>query len=90
MCRFYGLKPSEIASLEVDDYQDLWLAISQIEAQEILVNLGIVTYPHMRKEDREEYHRKHYKIAYPDNFEKNNPSVTLAQLAKAMNNLGNG
>ena len=88
MCRFYGLKPDDLLAMNTDTYSDLWLAITQLEAQELLVNVTAARSPHFSDKDFKEWHRKHYALAYPDIFEEKKPLSVVDQLRKAMNNLG--
>lgn len=47
------------------DFNDLWEAITVIEAQEILTQLRIADWPNMKKSERTTFHRKLISKAYP-------------------------
>jgi hypothetical protein len=47
---------------EIDSY---WRAVPVLEAQEILANLRVVDFPHMKKEARKIYHRAVSRQADP-------------------------
>lgn len=51
--------------LPVSDAHDYWLAITQIEAQDILIKLRISDWPNMKSSERRKWHRELYKMAYP-------------------------
>lgn len=41
-----------------------------LEAQEFLVNMKLFMVPHMKDEERQKLHRKQYRLAFPQLFEK--------------------
>ena len=45
-------------------------AITIIEAQDSLIEMNIIDYPRMTKEDRRRYHKEMYKRAYPQELKK--------------------
>lgn len=42
-----------------------WLAIGQLEAQEALLQMKIMAYPHTTKESQDKVHRHFHRLAYP-------------------------
>lgn len=85
MIRFYGLKPRELKELDTETYSMLWQAITRLEAQDVLIACSIATFPSMSQQDRSKFHRAHYEKAYPDLFNREKPSITLAQLKQMSN-----
>ena len=55
--RFYGMSLKEIGELTNEENEMLWQAVTQIEAQETLVSMKVVSFPNMKKEDIEKTHR---------------------------------
>lgn len=64
MARFYGWTHSEIENLSLDDFDDYWLGLLCVEAQENLLQITIASYPYMKKEDQRERHKELYLKAY--------------------------
>ena len=63
MARFYSWKDTDIESLPASVFQDYWLAITPIEAQEALLGIQVATYPDMRKEDRRKTYRSLQRLS---------------------------
>jgi hypothetical protein len=59
----------------------MWLAITQIEAQEILGKLTIADWPNMKQEKRSEKHAELKKLAYPVS---NKKPITVKDLARIL------
>ena len=57
-----------------------WEAITQIEAQEILVKLRVADWPNMKSSDRSKWHRELHKMAYPVVHSKEITTQDLASL----------
>ena len=59
MLRFYnGLNPELLDEMTVIDFDQYWLAITKIEAQEMLIELTIADYPHLKPMRRRELYNK--------------------------------
>lgn len=69
MCYFYGLRPNEIWSLDIETDWILWESITVIEAQEMLKSLTASSFPNYSKSDRQKLHKKLNRQAYPASFE---------------------
>ena len=55
MLRFYnGLSPEQLDEMPVTEFNQYWLAITKIEAQEMLLNLTISDYPQLKPARRRE------------------------------------
>lgn len=52
-----------------EDFEMLWQALPRIEAEQMLVQMKLADYPHMKKEAREIFHRRTYIRAFPDSQE---------------------
>lgn len=52
MVRFYGLSVSEIRNLDAQTAQDLWLAITKLEARELQNQILVSSYPNMKPEEK--------------------------------------
>lgn len=72
------------------DYQEgLWQAITQIEAQGLLLELTVEDYPWMKKDARRKLHREWHRKAYPRTHE-NTERLTTTQLAERLKAALNG
>ncbi len=47
-----------------------WEAITQIEAQDVLIKLKLADYPHMKQHVRESMFNKFNAMAYPNEWQK--------------------
>lgn len=56
--------------MDPDILDGYWKAITVIEAQDVLVKLQIADYPHLKKKDHVEVHKRYHKMAYPKMHEK--------------------
>ena len=55
MLRFYnGLSPEQLDEMSVIEFDQYWLAITKIEAQEMLLSLTISDYPNLKPTRRRE------------------------------------
>jgi hypothetical protein len=86
---FYGIQPSELRALNWDYQGALWLAIDQIEAQDLLLKLTVADYPNMTKDARKKLHREWHRKAYPKTYE-NMEELTTSQLAERLTAALNG
>lgn len=59
----------------------LHLAITPLEAQEMLTQLKVVSFPRMPKGGRESLHREIYKLAYPHRKRK---ALTLDDIERVL------
>jgi hypothetical protein len=85
MCRFYGFTYDYVQSIPIDDYFDLWQAITQLEAQENLMQMTIMDYPKMRKDDRKKLHRKFRRMAYPSTGKN---AISASEMKKILESRG--
>lgn len=58
MVRFYGLTPKQVRELDAHTSNQLWLAITPLEAQEIQNAMMVSAYPHLSKEKAKEISSK--------------------------------
>lgn len=84
MARFYGFSNSEIMAMSLKDFNSYAQSIPIITAREMLPQLTVASFPHMKKESQVKEHRKIYKQAYPSAFENKKP-MSLQDLAKVLN-----
>lgn len=52
MCRFYSLTPWQVKKLPVTTANQMWLAITPIEARELLNQIVVTSYPNLDKNKR--------------------------------------
>lgn len=64
------------------DCESLWLAITQIEAQEMIKEFQIADYPNLKVKDKTRIYKDIHKLAYPDNAEKVMDARTVAGILK--------
>ncbi len=75
--------------MDWDTQESLWLAITQIEAQDVLINLTIAQYPWLKKEQQKKIHREMHRKAYPKTHERVE-NLTTRQLAERLKQALNG
>jgi hypothetical protein len=68
--------------MAVDEFEEYYQAITQIEAREVLLKLKIADWAHMSKEDRKQWHRELHKMA---KYEVNSKQMTLDELRGMLN-----
>jgi len=51
--------------MPVNVFDEYYMAITTLEAQEMLVEMRLSDYPNMKKNDRSKLHRQMFKLAYP-------------------------
>lgn len=56
MVRFYGLSIKEIINMPKTQFDDFWLCINVIEAQELLMQCRIANYPYLKEYPKKEFH----------------------------------
>ena len=75
---FYGWAPESLNQMDLQEGYSYYEAITQIEAQQTLLELRIQDWPFMKKESRNRWHRKLHRKAYPRTHQK---PVSVEQLA---------
>jgi hypothetical protein len=65
------------------------LAITQIEAQELLLDIRVSQYPWLKKDGQRSTHRQFHKLAYPTTHDASAP-VTTEELAERLRAAING
>ena len=70
-----------MAALDLDTAESYWLAITQIEAQQLLLQLSVSQYPWMKKESQKRLHRQWHRLAYPETHDETK-ALTTAELAE--------
>lgn len=87
---FYpGLTLEGANALEGDEAEGLWLAITQIEAQKLLLDLRVADYPYMKERGRGRTHSQFHKLAYP-RVKENNDALSMAEFADKLRTVING
>lgn len=72
-------------SMSSDDFETYWLAITPIEAQNMLMQMRVADYPHLTKNDRTKSHKELWKLAYPKFSDADSDkSVSTRELAKIL------
>jgi len=85
LASFYGWRHEEILQLDYEVAQGYWLAITAIEAQEILINMRLADWPNMKGPARQKWHRDVHRMAYPSSHSK---AITPEELAKRIGGIG--
>lgn len=80
MARFYGWTPDEVYDLDVQQMSDFVLGMEQIECQEALLDIKIVSYPYTKKDSQSSFHRKLHNKAYPQEQK----PMTMERLAEML------
>lgn len=62
---FYGWTDKDISELTLDRAFMYYEAMTQIQAQDTLVNMNVIAYPHMKQKERSKFHSEINKRAYP-------------------------
>jgi hypothetical protein len=65
------------------EFDSLWESITQIEAQQVLIQLQIESWPHMKQQARDKWHRKLNQQAYPSQWDQSK-GLDLSSLAAKM------
>lgn len=68
--------------MDPDKLEGYWLAITELEAQDLLLQLRVSQYPWLKKEDQVKTHRQFYKLAYPRTLDGTEEVLTTEQLAE--------
>lgn len=69
-------------SMDAVDFNTYYEAITPIEAQEMLLSMKVISYPHMEKNSRQEFHKSIHKLAYPSS---SRPVTRIDELEKILN-----
>lgn len=83
MSFFYGWTLDQVESLDIDNFDQYWLAITTIEAQNMLNSIDVDCYRHLSNSDREKARLRLSKLAFPDTF-KEPKAVDNNRLAKIL------
>tara|TARA_B100000809_G_scaffold202015_1_gene202709 strand:+ start:360 stop:623 length:264 start_codon:yes stop_codon:yes gene_type:complete len=85
MLRFYnGFSPEQLDEMSVIEFDQYWLAITKIEAQEMLLNLTISDYPQLKPVRRREIFNNLKKHSSNENA-KLLTNDDIAEALKALN-----
>lgn len=91
MCRFYsGLDPEKCFRMPIEFFNQMWLAITVIEAQEAIQARNVAGWPYVSKADREKIHKDLFKEAYPSSMEGDKPVDLKSLYEKLRANTGKG
>lgn len=74
---FFGFSHREMMEMPEKTFNEYWMAITQIEAQETLKSMEVSDWPHLDKQPRRIKSKKLYKLAYP---EQEGKYMTLSEL----------
>ncbi len=69
--------------------EEYWQGITEIEAQQCLIDLRVADYPWMKSEDKESTHEHFSRQAYPGTYEAGE-TLTTAQVAERLRAALNG
>jgi predicted RNA-binding protein len=78
-----------IEAVPPDKLEAYWLAITQIEAQDYLVQLRVAAYPTLDKSAQRRTHREFHRLAYPRTHD-STEVLTTTELAKRLGKILNG
>lgn len=90
MANFYGFSHQQLMEMQADTFHQYWLAITAIEAQDMLKQMQIADYPHLKKEDRKKVYNSIHKQAYPVKPSKEGKMLTSEDIANFLNGAING
>jgi hypothetical protein len=68
----------------------LWLAITQIEAQQTLLEMRLMDHPNSKQSARESWHREMHRLAYPKSWSVSKDSANTEDVAKQLRTMLNG
>lgn len=78
------MHPDQVLELDLFTFNDMWKAITVLEAQEFLIQANLSMLPHMKQTDREELLREMHRQAYPRQFRPEAAAMTAKELAEQM------
>lgn len=76
-----------VDELTQEDFNKYWNAIIPLEAQELLTNLTLHDFPHLKKEKRSKVHKQLHKQAFPFQH-KSKPEVNFDSMREFINKNG--
>lgn len=88
MVRFYGLSIEEVINMPKDQYDDFWLSINIIEAQERLMECRVASYPYLKEVPKKEFHNWLIRESKVDKG--TSKLQTPQEIAKAIGAINNG
>lgn len=76
--------------MDAASFHQYWLAITALEARDMLQQMKVSAYPHTKKEDQTNLHKSLISQAYPRHLENKDevfltPKELAKQLGKALN-----
>ncbi len=82
----------DIKSMDADSFHQYWLAITTIEAREMLQQIKISAYPHTKTGDQSSLHKSLSDQAYPKHLESDSEETFLSpkDIAKLLGKALNG
>ena len=83
MCRFYGWTLAEVLALDIDTFEQMWLAVTTLEAREMLNQMTANDWPKMKESARKKLHSELSKEAYPASL-KPTKVISNAELARVL------
>lgn len=70
LCRFFSqYKLEDFLGMDVSVFNKFVSAMEQLEAQEQLLKMDYISYPHMSEKERRKKHKQWSKAANPRSFE---------------------
>ena len=86
---FYGFSHKEVMDMEIGVFDMYCEAIQIIEAQNLLIQFTANDWPNMKKQDREQKHRKLHQMAFPIAWD-NSDEISGEQMASMLKGLIGG
>lgn len=81
----------DVLKMPANMFNEFWEAITVIEAQTMLTGMTVADYPHIRKQDRTNVHRRIYEMAHPSLFENENiEPIKLKDIGQAIGKVYRG
>jgi len=65
VARFYGWTIKEIREMHAEDFHTACILIEEIKSSELLDEVTVSAYPHIKTKSQEKIHRDLFKKAYP-------------------------
>lgn len=66
VARFFSVDVTKIEEMSFCKFIEMTSAMEAIQAQEVLVNLNIADYPHLKEESRAKFHKSISKRAFSE------------------------
>ncbi len=70
--------------MDCHDSEQAWKAMTVIEAQECLIGIDVVSFPHKTDEARDKSHRKYFEMAWPKLFAEPK-AITIQDMSRLIN-----